>query len=183
MIQKISGIISKGPDMDRALIEKYEGKLPDEMIEIWRNYGEAELLDGYLRVINPEEYQQFIKETYFRGNVSIPVFTTAFGDVVTIEEDIWVGIVRYKNGRFNLVTKDFHRFLSNLLDEYFLDKYLEIPPFTEAVEKLGKPGHDECFGYVPLLGMGGSKKVKNLNIVKTREHLELIVQMVGTIGM
>ena len=30
---------------------------------------------------------------------------------------------------------------------------------------------DECYGYVPLLGLGGSEKVDNLQKVKIKEHI------------
>lgn len=33
----------------------------------------------------------------------------------------------------------------------------------------------------PLLGMGGSKKIANLEKVKIREHIELITAMLGRI--
>ena len=44
----------------------------------------------------------------------------------------------------------------------FLEKYFQIPQYIEAVNKLGKLEQDECFGYVPLLGLGGSEKIQNL---------------------
>ena len=78
---------------------------------------------------------------------------------------------------------NFKRFIQNLGDDYFLEKYFQIPQYIEAVNKLDKLEQDECFGYVPLLGLGGSEKVQNLKKVKIREHIELISQLVGKIGM
>ena len=52
--------IEKGNEMEKDLIKKYEAILPDELLEIWENYGFANLLDGYLRVINPEDYLVFL---------------------------------------------------------------------------------------------------------------------------
>lgn len=78
---------------------------------------------------------------------------------------------------------NFKRFIQNLGDDYFLEKYFQIPQYIEAVNKLGKLEQDEFFGYVPLLGLGGSEKVQNLKKVKIREHIELISQLVGKIGM
>ena len=78
---------------------------------------------------------------------------------------------------------NFKRFIQNLGDDYFLEKYFQIPQYIEAVNKLDKLEQDECFGYVPLLGLGGSEKVQNLNKVKIIEHIELISQLVGKIGM
>ena len=175
--------IKKGLDMKQELVQKYETILPDELIKIWEEYGLSTLLEGYLKVVNPEEYQELLSETYFRGNISIPILTSAFGDIITLEEGQYIGMVKYKNGSFVMLSKNFKRFIQNLTDEYFLEKYFQIAQYTEAVNKLGKLEYDECFGYVPLLGLGGSEKVDNLSKYKTREHIELISQMVGKIGM
>ncbi len=82
-----------------------------------------------------------------------------------------------------MLAKSFKRFMQNIVDNYFVEKYFQIPQYMEAEKKLGKLKHDECFGYVPLLGLGGSEKVQNLKKVKIKEHIELISQMVGKIGM
>lgn len=95
----------------------------------------------------------------------------------------YIGIVKYKNGNFVMLAKNFKRFIQNLGDDYFIEKYFQIPQYIEAVNKLGKLEQDECFGYVPLLGLGGSEKVQNLKKVKIREYIELISQLVGKIGM
>lgn len=175
--------IKKGLDMKLELVQKYEIILPDELMKIWENYGLGTLLEGYLKVINPEEYQELLNETYFRGDISIPILTTAFGDIITLEEGQYIGMVKYKNGNFVMLAKSFKRFIQNLADDYFLEKYFQISQYAEAVKKLGMLEHDECFGYVPLLGLGGSEKVDNLSKVKIREHIELISQMVGKVGI
>lgn len=175
--------IEKGQDIKQELLQKYKIIVPDELTKIWVDFGFGRLMGGYLKVINPENYQELLNETYFRGTISVPILTTAFGDIVTLEEGQYIGIVKYKNGNFVMLAKNFNRFMQNLGDEYFLEKYFQVPQYTEAVNKLGKLGLDECFGYVPLLGLGGSERVDNLHKVKIREHIELISQMVGKIGM
>lgn len=175
--------IEKGQDIKQELIQKYKTIVPDELTKIWEDYGFCRLMGGYLKVINPEDYQELLNETYFRGNISVPILTTAFGDIVTLEESQYIGMVKYKNGNFVMLAKNFKRFMQNLRDDYFLEKYFQVPQYTEAVNKFGKLEQDECFGYVPLLGLGGSEKVDNLDKVKIREHIELISQMVGKVGM
>ena len=166
--------IEKGQDIKQELLHRYKTILPDELIKIWEDNGLARLMG---------EYQELLKETYFRGNISIPILVTAFGDIVTFEEGQYIGMVKYKNGNFVMLAKNFKRFIQNLGDDYFLEKYFQIPQYIEAVNKLGKLEQDECFGYVPLLGLGGSEKIQNLKKVKIREYIELISQLVGKIGM
>ena len=103
-------------------------------MDIWKNNGFTDLLDGYLRVINPEEYQDLLAETFLKGKSSIPILTTSFGDVIAVEEDQYIVIVRYKYGSFNILAKDFKRFVKNLEENYFVEKYFQIPQYTEAVK-------------------------------------------------
>ena len=77
----------KEKEMPKEIIEKYKGQVPDEVIEIWKNYGLGSFLNGYLRVINPDDYKELIEDTYFSGKESIPLFTTAFADVITWQKD------------------------------------------------------------------------------------------------
>lgn len=183
MVETLFENFEKEDVVSLELCERYKSIVPDELIDIWKNYGFGSFLNGYLKVINPDEYQELVRTTYFRGPVSIPIFVTAFGDILTLEESQYIGMVKYKNGTFSIVAKKFKRFMQNLEDEYFLEKYFQIPQFMEAVDKWGKVEADECFGYVPLLGLGGKESVDNLKKVKIREHIELITQMVGKIGM
>ena len=73
----------KEKEMPKKFIEKYRNLVPKEMIKIWENYGLGSFLSGYLRVINPDDYKELVEETYFRGKESIPLFVTAFADVIT----------------------------------------------------------------------------------------------------
>ncbi|MDE5587565.1 MAG: hypothetical protein K2J60_00275 [Acetatifactor sp.] len=69
-------------DVDEELIQEYREQLPEEMITVWEKYGFGTFMDGYLKVINPNDYKQLLEDSYFLGNVSIPIIVTAFGDVI-----------------------------------------------------------------------------------------------------
>lgn len=68
------------------MIEKYQGVLPTGLIALWKEKGLGNLKDGYFQLINPDEYIEILKDTYFRGNESYPIMVTAFGDIITWEE-------------------------------------------------------------------------------------------------
>lgn len=69
------------------------------------------------------------------------------------------------------ILKDFKK-ISNVNDELINN---------EAVEKYGHLEYDECFGYVPLLALGGKESVDNLKKVKIHEHIVLITEIAGKI--
>jgi hypothetical protein len=49
------------------------------------------------------------------------------------------------------------------------------------VKKYETPAFDECFGYVPLLGLGGVEKIDNIRKVKLKEHIYLITEFMGNL--
>ena len=61
---------------------------------------------------------------------------TAFGDIVTFEEDQYIGMVKYKNGNFVMLAKNFKRFIQNLGDDYFLEKYLMRPNLRDPIKHI-----------------------------------------------
>ena len=102
--------------MPKEVIEKYKGQVPDEIIEIWENYGLGSFLNGYLRVINPDDYKELVEETYFRGKESIPLFTTAFADVITCEENEFIGMIKYKTLNENAIWEGMDNFFELFLN-------------------------------------------------------------------
>lgn len=82
MSDKILKDFKKISNVSDELINKYKTKLPEELIMIWQKYGFGTFYNGYLK-INPEDYKNIFQNSYFLGDVSIPVFATAFGDLIT----------------------------------------------------------------------------------------------------
>ena len=116
----------KEKEMPKKVIEKYRNLVPKEMIEIWEKYGLGSFLNGYLRVINPDDYKELIEETYFRGNVAIPIFITAFADVITWEEDEFIGMIEYKTLDVNAIWEGMDNFFELLSNKRFLEKNFEL---------------------------------------------------------
>ncbi|PHU33838.1 GAD-like domain-containing protein, partial [Pseudobutyrivibrio ruminis] len=57
--------IEKGQDINQELLKKYKSVVPYELTKIWEDFGFCRLVGGYLKVINPEDYQELLNETYF----------------------------------------------------------------------------------------------------------------------
>ena len=174
--------ITKGLPIDEKLINVYKEKLPQQLIEIWSKYGFGQLLDGYLRIIDPAEYTELLNETYFRADVSIPIFTTAFGDIITFEKNKYIGIVRYKNHDFNILASDMEMFFLFLDDDYFIKSKFNYKEYINAKKVLGDLSNDECYGYFPVPCAGGKEVAENIKKVKTKEHIYFISELVGKIG-
>lgn len=165
--------------VESNLIDKYKEVISEELISVWKIYGFGSILNGYLKIINPDEYKEIIDNSYFRANVSIPIFATAFGDIINWEENKYIRMIKYKDGIFKGISSGFDFFWEDVITDYFCKEFFELDKYNKAISKLGELEYDECFGYIPLLALGGSEKVENLKKVKIKEHIELITQMLG----
>ena len=165
----------------QEVIKKYKEQVPVELVQIWEEDGLGSFLDGYLKVINPDDYLELVQETYFRGEISIPIFATAFGDIITWEKNEFLGIIKYKDGTFDIFLENLSLFIKFLPDKSFTDDYFDIPLYKKAVAKHGQLAYDECFGFVPLLALGGFKDVDHMDKVKVLEHIYLMYQLTGDV--
>ena len=164
------------------VIEKYKDKIPPELLAMWKDYGFGSFWNGYLKIINPDDFREILDESYFASSYSIPVFATGLGDLITWQKSKYVVAVQYRKGSFKPISANFVRFMQDLSTEYeYISKVLENEQYEQAVKKQSMLEYDECFGYVPLLALGGRGKVENLQKVKIREHIVLITQTAGRI--
>jgi hypothetical protein len=166
--------------MPEEVIEKYKDKVPKEMLSLWESYGLGSFFYDYFKVVNPEEYEELLQETSQRYKDGTVLFVTAMGDLI-IWADGYVRMLNYRHGILKTIMPSIAFFFNSLESEKFKDDYLKWNPYPRAYEKFGAPNFDECFGYVPILGMGGSEKVENLEKVKIIEHIYLINQFMGPI--
>ena len=165
------------------LIATYRPLVPPELIEIWEQYGFGSFCDGYLKVVNPDDYADLLDDTYQLTSTPSPappvvLFTTAMGDLLIWERGFLVR-VDYRHGQTETISKGLDFFFDDLADGQTLSNQLYWEPYPTARERLGEPAFDECFGYVPLLALGGPETVDHLEKVKLREHIALISQFTG----
>lgn len=181
MKYKVLDDFEKYEEVEQDIISLYNNKIPKKLLDIWKEYGFGSFMDNYIKIINPNEYKELLGVSYFRGKEAIPVMLTGFGDIITWEKNRYLGIVKYRKGTFDIIEDGFEYFLNDIMDTEYVRDFLDNSQYQEATIDNGKLNFDECFGYVPLLGLGGSEKVENLKKVKIKEHIELITQMVGKI--
>lgn len=163
--------------------DKYEGKLPPQLIDFWNSYGFGIFMNGYLKLINPLEFQPVFDEAYDNTDVEIVFGVTALGDFLTWTGDA-IRAVYFRNGKDSIIESgdDMEWFFDmDLADEGFLRANLSDHNYLTAKENHGALQYDECFGYVPLLSLGGQEKVEHLQKVKIKEHIAIIAQSFGKI--
>lgn len=181
--------------VNKAFLAKYTNTAPKELITLWQEVGLGIFCNGLFRIVSPDDYQVFVdtyiedKERYFE--YSLPFMTTAFGDIFVWVKDIcqkreYVIFINVRSGNWDIITSRIDLLFNvYIVSEEWLKKDfdLKVTDFSKLTDKLGIPKADECFGYVPALALGGSKSLKNVQIVKMLPYIDIIAQTIGTFDM
>lgn len=171
--------------VEESTINKYKEYLPKELIEIWRCYGYGTFMDGYIKVINPDDYTTLVSDKYLRNAGTIPVLATSMGDIILLEKDeseeSYIVMVNFRKGETKVLASKYSLFIRLLEEEAFKQKALDWLPYPEAIKHYNEPKYDECFGYTPLLGLGGAEEIKKLKKVKLKEHILIITELMGPV--
>lgn len=169
-----------GPAVDPATIDRYAEAVPDAVLSVWREHGLATTASGFVRLVDPTSLLDLVAETTERFGDSIPLFTTALGDIGVLKGG-YIQILKYRHGRVSTMTNR-PEWLFKIMGTTTGredSRHLDWAPYPEAVERLGVPAPDECFGFTPLLVLGGPETADALQVVKLREHVLLITQFAG----
>jgi hypothetical protein len=179
-------------DVPQKLINKYKNIIPEELAYVWKTFGFGIYENGFLQLVNPDEYEfafQYIDKLL---EPTIIWGITAFGDILAWEgNDNWT-ISPDEGNRVKIInirkcdtrTKNTMKGTLDLFfDVYFLNhkEYFDAKHYLDIKGKLPALKYGECYGYVPALSLGGKATVKNLKIVEIKSYIDIIGQSVGKI--
>jgi hypothetical protein len=168
--------------VDKDTINKYKDIVGTDVVEIWEKYGFGTTFNGYLKIIDPDEYQELLEETYIMPFDDIPVFITGMGDIIACDSRGNFVIVDYRHQRIKILWTQKKIRWNFFEEDYYQDRYWQWDPYFEAVEKYGEPAYNECFGYEPLLSLGGKESVDNLRKVNYEVHITIMAEIQGILS-
>ncbi|HEV2880961.1 MAG TPA: GAD-like domain-containing protein [Pyrinomonadaceae bacterium] len=157
--------------------QAFAGKLPEVLLDAWSTSGWCRYADGLFWTVNPSEYADILPDWLKEPKHAYVYLRTAFGSMI-----FWDGRSNYfldvhDKGVSRLFTGVEDVFNGTLCDDDYLDDVILRPTFREALPRLGQPAKDECYGFLPPLGMDGEFSADNLERVKLREHLAILAQL------
>ena len=172
-----------------AIQPKLEIKHP-VIKEVYKKYGICTSRDGFYRVIDPEEWQEHYMPWFFQmrdedgvftGPELYPFLTTAFGWAYIFINEPGEDIVGYLDIFNNShVSSDSQYFFDEVvLDPIYCKFSLNSDIYEELLPIKPPLTPDECFGFFPLISMGGDPVIENVQRVKLREHLYFLAQVSG----
>lgn len=169
----------KHSDVPEEIIKKYQGRVSDDIISLWREYGFCTTQDGYYKLVNPDDYVDIFWEIYGdKGYDTDPivVMVTAMADIIFFTSRGYFCYIDVRHEKWDVIGKMFSLTMRRMLPAEFRHTLLSWEPYEDAVKTLGVPAYEECFGYDPLLSLGGAEKVENLRKVNLAVHLDIVSQ-------
>ena len=177
---------SKKQAVDDVFIAKYADLSYPELTALWQEVGLGSYCDGMLKIINPSDYQDVLNSCYVMDydKLFLPFMCTVFGDVFAyVENSKLNNYIVYLNVRYGtyLILPDNLVLLLNkiIFNKSILKGWFDLENYPAMQEVIGTPDYDECFGYSPLLAMGGSESIDNVRIVKTLPYIDISTQTIG----
>lgn len=178
-------------------IEKYKEKLPETLINYWKEYGWCGYGEGILWTVNPEEYkevvEEWLKDTPFESLDRYHLIAIgAFGEMILWGEETGNSLsITARSGmifpkdktKFIKGKSDGLDFLIRALFSGLKKSYMDVKDdnrefmFEKVKALLGtlKPG--EMYGFSPSLMMGGEANIYSVKKVNAAGHLLFLASL------
>ncbi|MEQ7919399.1 GAD-like domain-containing protein [Xanthomonas sp. WHRI 1810A] len=175
-------------EVPASSIERYRGKLPAQLLEYWNEHGWCGYAEGLFWIVNPKEYEEvvayWIENTQFATSDTYHLIArSAFGDLYLWGENTGASLKitsylsRYTTHTSIYTGAQMDKGLRSFLLSRQVDSNDYGDLFKPATQKLGVLRHDEMYGFVPALMLGGRDTLQHLEKVKAVEHLILLSQL------
>lgn len=161
-------------------IARFAGQVPAEVVELWRRQGAGVIGDdGYFRVVDPDRAVQMLDGVFAMPEGSTVLFATALGDIVFHAGGSYF-VVKFRFGAIDLAQGlSFDELVALVEDIRQREGVWEWQPYPAAHDRDGVPEFEQCFGFVPLLALGGPNDAAHLQLGGLYEHIALITQLAG----
>jgi hypothetical protein len=186
-LEKFGGPVDR-QEVPTSSIERYKGKLPNQLLEYWAVHGWCGYGNGIFWIVNPQEYEgvvaSWLEGTKFEAFDTYHLIARgAFGDLYLWGEKTGASLKitsvlsRYTTHTSIFTGEQMDKGLRNFLLSREVDSNDYGDKFKPAKKKLGTLRHDEMYGFVPALMFGGPDTLDHLEKVKAVEHLILLSQI------
>ena len=154
---------------DEEVLKFFKKILPNEIIELWEEYGFGEYGNGLIKVVNPRDYMNSLYAWLGRIDYTkIPIIVTAFGDIFYYRKleddknDVSMLDIHYRKiAVCSYSYQDF--FEKHIVDKKVIKNILRINLYKKAAKKLGVLNYNDIFFFVPALVLGGKEDIKYID--------------------
>lgn len=178
--------------------DSYRGRLPDALLKFWQEHGRGSYKDGTYWICDPAPYHGVIEEIFrfdpkYKSEQMTVIGYDAFGTIWIWHREFFGITVHTSAGEvFNPPESSFR---DSTTGEKFSDDFIiggdvsafrnfdppcdddGEPLIPQAIERLGRLSHNEIYGFVPALALGGENMAKNLQKFRAPEHMSFLASL------
>jgi hypothetical protein len=172
-------------------IADYTDMVPDSLLRFWSDHGRGSYANGAFWICDPRPFIPVLQDIFaddpeFYPREMTVVGYTAFGTLLVWDRSKkQVSINLQMSTVFNVPAE---KRINPTTRQPFSDdstigsfiagmQYYDEPLFSAALQRLGRLGAGEIYGFVPLLQLGGAFAAENLHRVRVVEHAGIIAQL------
>ena len=154
---------------DDETLNFYRKILPNEIIELWVEYGFGEYGNGLIKIVNPKDYMNNLY--MWLGKIDytkIPIIVTAFGDIFYYrkldndENDVSMLNIHYRE--IIVCSYSYQSFfVKYITDGEVIKNVLRDNLYKKAIKKFGRLNNNDIFFFVPALVLGGKEDIKYID--------------------
>ena len=169
---------------DEDILNFFKEILPNEIINLWEEYGFGDYGNGLIKIINPRDYMNSLYAWLGRiDNTRIPIILTAFGDIFYYRKledgknDISMLDIHYR--KTIVCSYSYQEFFEKyIVDKKIIKNVLRIDLYKKAVKKIGKLNDKDIFFFVPALVLGGKEDIKYIDKGNVFVHQQILLSMI-----
>ena len=176
--------------------ERFGGVFPESVLYIWRRFGFDGFGQGRSWITDPVEWAPVV-EAWLEG-IELPfpsqcwhcLTRTALGCMrlwgevsgPAVDIDVIDGAIYPNSEAADAAADPIHRerrgciIFTSATEDVYDDEVTGRPLAVEGIERLGVPGADEVFGFVPPLSFGGQIRADRLSVQKAVPYLVGLAQ-------
>lgn len=190
--EKSGGPIMAAP-MTAVELDMAGRHLPAELADVMREFGRFSWGRGIVQVCHPDDFRSVLKIVFERDkmfdyNKCHAFLYSVFGKLYFWVEKTGIGFVDLLGSYVicknvldgiragALVEKTIHVPFSDTMDAYDVLDGEGKPLYARAVKTLGMPTLGKCYGFTPMLQMGGERTLPALGIHEAKAHFGMLAQ-------
>ena len=171
---------------DEEVLKFFKKILPNEIIELWEEYGFGEYGNGLIKVVNPRDYMNSLYTWLGRIDYTkIPIIVTAFGDIFYYRKleddknDVSMLDIHYR--KIAVCSYSYQDFFEKyIVDKKVIKNILRINLYKKAAKKLGVLNYNDIFFFVPALVLGGKENIKYIDRGNGVVHQHILFEIGST---
>jgi hypothetical protein len=164
-------------------LKRYENKVPESLIEIWKTSGFGKYNGGLIEFVNPADFEDSLW-TWLGREVPnyVPFAISGFGELFYYRklaedsEDVCMIDIQYR--KIETLVWGMEDFLDDFLpNEDERNTWLREALFKEAITQNGKLEKHEVFTFTPILAFGGAEEIEYIQKGNAQVYQDLVFQM------